>query len=410
MWLMLWLGINTGPWIFKKEPKHFIDWLHYIRTTFPFFVLPICTIAIIAKPLANPTRPNQPIRLWFFYGMLGLAACTVSPQPLNAAYWALSYLSVVVFCMYYNRSEAGLGSAVSLNHITWIITTGFLLLLLFYARADLFQDYRYGITGYGVTGRIQTIFNTAMSRSSGLARFGAVPGIVSLVFLMNCRGIFRIFWAVPFTGSAAMVYFMQSRGALIGFAFAVFIIFLMRPKTRRAGVILLLALGISFFFNLIPERRFEQVTQHIIRGQDEEGLRTMTGRTYTWKKAWGKIKQSPFIGWGPQADRYLFKEHTHNAYLYAFLTSGIIGVIAFSGALIWVWILVFRILRHGIAEKLGHQIPFLQTSGILAFFMIRSIPEASGAMYGVDLMVMVPAMAYIGILGVQTKSLVDETE
>ena len=35
---------------------------------------------------------------------------------------------------------------------------------------------------------------------------------------------------------------------------------------------------------------------------------------------------------------------------------------------------------------------------ILVFFTVRSIPEVSGAMFGIDLLILVPALAYLGVL------------
>ena len=56
---------------------------------------------------------------------------------------------------------------------------------------------------------------------------------------------------------------------------------------------------------------------------------------------------------------------------------------------------------RGFAERFDQKMFLMQTGGILAFFTVRSIPEVCGAMFGVDLVVMVPAVAYLVVLDQQ---------
>jgi len=409
LWVLLWFGINTGPWVFDNKPATFIESLHYIRTAFPFLVLLLSVLGFLAKRMQGRGSPSRPIRWWFFYGLIGLAACALSPRPFHAAYWALCYLSVILSVFFFLEHRNGIKAALHLNQLSWVVTTVFLLILLYFAKDALFVDYRYGVTGYGIVGRVQSVFNTAMSRSSGMARFAAIPGIVAFVFFFGSKGALRIVFAGVFAGAASMIYLMQSRGAIISFAFSIFLLMLlMGPKIRRIGAILMIFLGLTYYLDLIPEKRVQQVSRHLLRGQTEEQLKTMTGRTYAWKRATTKIKKSPVIGWGPQADRYLIKEHVHNTYLYALLTSGVMGTLAFIGGLFWAWIAVFRIVKKGIAKKLDQNVGFIQVTGILAFFTVRSIPEVSGAMFGVDLMLMTPAIAYLGTLDQFGKNILHE--
>ena len=153
------------------------------------------------------------------------------------------------------------------------------------------------------------------------------------------------------------------------------------------------AAGLALAANLVPQ----SVVDHIERGEDSAELASLTGRTRDWETATEYIAKSPLVGWGAEADRWLFDTHVHNAYLYAAMQSGVPGALLFAGGLVWVWIGVWRVATSGIAERLGSA-SFAQCLGLLAFFTVRSIPEVSGAMFAVDLMVMLPAMAYITVL------------
>jgi O-antigen ligase len=108
--------------------------------------------------------------------------------------------------------------------------------------------------------------------------------------------------------------------------------------------------------------------------------------------------KSPIIGAGPQADRILIGEHVHNTYLYAVMTSGFIGGIAFAGGLLYAWYLFIKMLSRGVADRFGQKTFFIQAGGVLAFFTVRSIPEVSGAMFGIDTMLLLPVLAYLSVL------------
>ena len=399
MIMAVWLGVNTGPWVLKKTPISILEWIHYLRTLFPITVIILTSFAFFGRENRNKTY-SEATTWWLMYGLISLITCINSPRPIDATYWALNYLAVFAAITYYIREGNRLVKTIFLNYLNWIITALFLIILVFVARDVLFIDHRYGwITGYGVVGRMKGVADMAMSRSSGMARFAAVPGIVSFVFLLKSSNKYRLLWIVPFLFSATLIWAMQSRGAILGFTFALaFILIFLGTRSRIFGMAGIVIVLIFHFTNVIPDRVERYVVKHFYRGQDYEELATLTGRTRAWRHAWHQIKKAPLMGRGPQADRYYIKEHVHNTYLYALLQSGFLGTIAFIGGLVWAWFLFFKAILRKTAERLGQQYFLMQVGGILAFFTVRSIPEVCGAMFGVDLLVMLPAMAYLGIL------------
>jgi len=411
LWIVVWLGINTGPWVFKQTPSNLLDWLNYFRTIFPMAVLFIAFIIMAERGRFSNKATKGPVNLWLIYGLISLGVCIISPKPLDAAYWAMNYISVIAIVTVFLLAEDNLALAIQLNYLSWLVTALFLVILVFFARDTLFIDYRYGwITGYGIVGRMDNIGNMTMSRSSGMARFAAVPGIVAFIFLLTGSGLKRILWAIPFILSAALVWFMQSRGAILGFAFAMaFVMLFLGPRSRLFGLIGLITVGLLYFTDFIPDRAARYVKKHFYRGQTSDELMTLTGRTRAWKKAWRQIKKAPIFGRGPQSDRYLIKTHVHNTYLYALLQSGIVGAAAFTAGLVWAWILFFQAILRKTTDQLGQRVFLIQAGGVLAFFTVRSIPEVCGAMFGVDLMVMLPVLAYLGLLGQQEAKLATDS-
>ena len=111
-----------------------------------------------------------------------------------------------------------------------------LVIMLFVARDALFVDYRGTMTSYGIVARAGTVGDVGISRSSGMARFAAVPGVVAFVFFLSQKGLKRFFWLLPFFGSCTLVWFMQSRGAIVALFFSLsFIMLFFSPRIRLSG-------------------------------------------------------------------------------------------------------------------------------------------------------------------------------
>lgn len=395
-WIMLWLSINTGPWVLRSQPGDITQWLHWIRTLFPEFILFVSVIFLIL----HHNRAKLPInvKLWLYYGMIGFFASALSPAPIDSFYFGVAYLAVFAVTKIYLDKEDVVESAIHLNLLSLATMTIFLLIMIFFAKDVLFET-TLGTTGYGIAQRMPTVAEMPMPISSGVARFAAVPGVLSFVFIWFGKGWKRFLWLVPMLFFGWIVYFMQSRGAVIGFAFVVaFEMLFLGGKKRIVAVFFVVVFGGALLSSVIPGQWSKDVSDYMKRGQSMEEFRSMTGRTYVWKRGWQEILAAPVIGRGFQADRAIIKEHIHNTYLYALMTAGFIGGVLFVIGLIWSWLLFFLALKKSGSFDPKHRLFLVQAGGILAFFTIRGVTEVSGPLFGVDFMVMLPIMTYLGTL------------
>jgi O-antigen ligase len=250
-------------------------------------------------------------------------------------------------------------------------------------------------SGYGIIRKMPTVIDMPMSRASGIARFAAVPGIVSFVLFLRQKGVTRLLWGGVTVFCAALIYWMQSRGAVLGFVVAIaFVPLCGSQKARHLAVYLLVLLGLAAILNVIPE----EVMGHLTRRESVQRMGLLTGRERAWHNAFGMILQSPIWGWGYQSDRLLIREHVHNTFLYTLLTGGFIGGAAFTVGLLLAWRNFFRVLGNDAALRLGQQTVLIQVGSLLAFFTVRGMSEVCGGMFGVDYMVMLAAIAYLGVL------------
>jgi hypothetical protein len=125
----------------------------------------------------------------------------------------------------------------------------------------------------------------------------------------------------------------------------------------------------------------------------------LTGRTEVWKRGIDQFLETPILGMGFNADRLVLGAHMHNSYLQALIQTGLLGAIPFSAAIIYAWILLWRLVRkiNEITPTRKHLV--IQAAGILAFLSVRTITESTGAFFGVDWLLLAPVFLYLQIVG-----------
>lgn len=402
-WIALWFGINTGPTTLWSLPHSLIGWSHYIRTAAPFLALGLVFYSknYMHKKSSRKTVFPFSLKCWHVYGCIGVLSSFLSLKVMDALYWSLLYLCVfIVISVYINQSENALKEAIELNYLSWFMATIFLVIMIILAREKLIVEIHGSITSYGILDRVGSVGGMILSRSSGMARFAAVPCIISYVEIWSRNGWKKALWVFIFLCSASLIWFMQSRGAILSLGVSLsYITIFYTKRTRFLGILLLIILGSLAITEPILKKHFVYYRKHIYRDARQfDDLRSMSGRTYIWKKAISKISDSPYIGWGPQADRVFLRTHVHNSYLYALLQSGILGLVTYTVGLVSALWIIFIVVKRKIASHFGQKKFCIQCSAILIFFAIRSIPEVCGAVFGVDLMLMAPALLYFGLL------------
>ncbi len=398
---MLWAANNSGPWCLYYAPTSLKELIHFARTAFPLAVLPAALLLIASTGRKGSGLPG-PLKLWGFYGLVGLGSSSLlSPRPLDATYWAVCYLATLAALAAYLRGGRALQRSIELNYLTWLVTTGILALLCIFARHVLADAVEIGsMSAYNVQAEVGPVGGVGMPLGTGIARFAAVPAVVAYVMLWRDRVWWRrAFWAALFAAACLLVYLMQARGTNVGLAFALAVAtYVLGARARLVGAAAILLGAASVAIEFVPPETVDRVFFHLTRGQQASQLAEMGGRTYYWAEGWKQVVQSPVFGYGFQSDRYLVGTHIHNTYLYVLLTAGFVGLVPFVAGLAWAWFAAWRAFRRGLPKRLGQQAVFAQAVGILAFFTVRGIPEVCGGFFMVDLMVMVPAIAYLVVL------------
>jgi O-antigen ligase len=401
-WLLLWVGINTGPGNLDLDliEGSWTGFFNGVRAAFPILVLAAWIIHILLRKVRVIRCFTWPEGLWFYYGVVCLIASSYVEPWFDYAYWGFAYLSALAATEIYMQQSSTPERAARLNRLNWVFGAVVLGIVVWVARGALLEQTSMGISGYGILSRMATIGGMPMVRASGISRLAAVPAIVAFVLCGNTRGTLRFIWVAVFSSGAYLVWVMQSRGSLVSFAVAlIFVMFLMEGRQRWFVILAGLILGTVYVGGFVPDRIVHHLWLYSMRGEQDQELASMSGRTRIFDAAWQLIKAAPFIGYGPQADRQLtIVGNAQNAGLYALLGGGFLGGVGFIGGLAFSWVLLMRAFRRRHLMTKSERTTLLQVAGVLAFMTMRSYPENCSALFSVDLLLQLPARVYLGEL------------
>jgi O-antigen ligase len=390
LWILIWGGMYTGP--YKWEEIYTVyDMIHALRSFLPILSL-IFGILFFFKLRNNNYVKDMPeynrtgpLLLLSLYGIIGLVFFFLSPSPLEALYWALAFLApfVVVYSAFLMKDAySGLKKMFEVNFYLMVL---FSLVIFFGPIKDI-------ILGAPNTRVYELPFSLGTQTANGVGRFGIVAAIVSLIRLWQ-KGLRKgLLYLLIFLIFLINVIYSESRSALYGGLIALaFVGFLTGAFYGKKWRLVIYLLPVFYFFYLSAFKWRA--------GGETESLFNLSGREYTWGRAVETAMQSPLTGFGFHADRLLLEgEHTHNAFLHAFIQAGFLGFILFVMSFLLTLVIVGRvILKYQRTFKGGKRVDntFLEATGVLVFLMARAFVESTSAFYGIDLLLFVPALAIV---------------
>jgi len=383
LWLLVWGGMFTGIYNLRlsgglSDPLAIFQ---AIRALFPLAAVYLCLMwMLVRRP--GFTFFRMPAGFLFGYFAVGaVSSIFLSPNRMTALYWAGEYVAPLLVVWVAVEMPDPLDRLRKILYLNNFVVT-----VIFFA---LIPDVlRVGGSDEIFSQIYRLPFNLGDMKANGVGRFALVMTVIAFTYLI-CRRQRRskFLWGVLLLPALFMLAQTRSRTSLLGLA--------------TSGVLLVLILGIDLRFLLIgPAATYLVYLSGIkwrLHGHVEK-LMFLTGRDYTWRKGLVQIEHSPFLGWGFHADRLMLNsEHMHNSYLHSAIHAGVFGAGLFLAAIIAVWILI---LRSGLMKRVrrveGPDLPLLMQSVLIIGFLTgRSFFESTAAFYGVDLLLLVPAMAYV---------------
>jgi hypothetical protein len=374
--------------------------MNALRACLPPLVL---TVALLALVGARRRRSSWVERGFWVYGLIMLLSGILYEATFPHFYYGIGFLGVVATAELGLRGRDAWGFAVRLNWASWIITTLALAALLFFARDALYAPD--SDSAYGVLNRYQDQYGLGMSRSTGLSRMAVVPAIISLSFVLSGDIRQRLAAGTVFLGACYVIWIMQSRGAFFSFSGALFFMAAFGNRGRRAPFILYaVAIAACVIPLVAPPGAIEAAWSHVTRSEGTEAFARASGRYDIYSLLWEQWLQSPILGYGPEGDR-IFGCNAQNAWLYALMCGGVVGMVFFSAAMLAAWRALIVIAARASPLPSFERRMFQITGTFLVFCTLRSIPENNAAVFSIDQLLQYPAMIYLSLLAGRLKDL-----
>jgi O-antigen ligase len=382
LWGMAWGGVFTGLYNLTPLPSMHdpLALFQGARALLPVMAAYFCLLWALATRARFRFRLTS-LGFLCYYGALGLVASVFySPDKVTALYWGSAYIAPLLVAWFITERPAPLPI---LRTVLKLNAAVIVLLML----AVLPEAYRYGF-GRATRYEIYMLpFGLGEVRANGVGRYALVVLIIAFVSLATTSGKKRLLWLPLVLPALFLLMQTQSRSSLLGLAVVSTLFVLIKGFNLRflvAGPVAAYAIWVSGF---------------TWRAKGElSSLMFLTGRDSTWQKGLTQIGHSPFFGWGFHADRLLLEsQHMHNSYLHAGIQAGLVGALLFAAAVaaLWAFLVKSGVIRRIRAAKGPDQTLLMQSVLILGFLTARSFFESTAAFYGVDLLLLVPAVAYI---------------
>jgi len=382
LWLMVWAGMYTGIYNLTPLPSIHdpLALFQGARALLPIMAAYFCLLWALATR-ARFRFGLTSLGFLCCYGALGLLASVFySPDKVTALYWGSAYLAPLLAAWFITERPDPLPVLRTVLRLNAAVIICLML-------AVLPEAYRFG---FGRETRFEIYmlpFGLGEVKANGVGRYALIVLIIAFANLATSSGKKRLLW-LPLTIPALFLLMQtQSRSSLLGLAVVSMLFVLIKGVNLRflvAGPVAAYAIWVSGF---------------TWRAKGEiSSLVFLTGRDNTWQKGLTQIGHSPIFGWGFHADRLLLdSEHMHNSYLHAGIQAGLIGALLFAAAVAVLWAFLWKsgVIRRIRTVEGPDQALLMQSVLILGFLTARSLFESTAAFYGVDLLLLVPAVCFI---------------
>lgn len=384
LWLMVWGGMYSDISSFSWErlfgsPAGFVLTL---RPVMPLLAVIACLVILIRSGRITLSFTKGPILAISAYGLIGMFFFFMSPEPFVSFYWAALFLSTVFTAWTLINQDDPERQARVLMAVNVAIVA---VIVLYYFAGPL----RPILMGAPNPRLYRLPFGLGVQNANGVGRFAGVLALVALSRIRHKELYLKIPWLALLAVSLASLAVSESRTAILGFVAGSLLIVLANRKFAW------LVLGIPGIFYLLYLAWFVWR----FRGSFETAF-ILTGREATWHRVLAIAIRSPLAGHGFHADRLMFEgEHVHMAYLHSLIQSGVLGALLFAATMVGLW---WILVKNRVLQRLAFlegEPNFLMTESVavLGFMTVRSFFESTAAFYGVDLLLLMPCLAFIQV-------------
>jgi len=445
-WLLLIFSLNTTPseiFYFGQSFSHSVNSLRILFPLINSFIIVVIFGIYLKNNLFNLIQKKNLICflliLIFIFQFIGLFTTSDRDFSFDNLYLPiLGISSIIVLTLTSNFLKK--------KKLVEIFTYAILLFIAAVTMVVLYLTFKkYGFFGmiliYNFIDPNDTFSNQVLPRITGLARMIGILNILIIVYLIKKNLLQNKLYLFLILILSTILFFIQSRGAILCFYSVVLIIIFFQLKIfsdKLKLFTIVLFFPICFHYVIMSNEKLNKIFQKNIQEQyqiklnttmiksgevlnlenneekedepllyDTSKIRiynnlTSSGRTFLWKSLIVNFDKKKIFGYGPQADRFLLGEglekelgygnNVSNAILYTFGSSGYFGLIIIL--LIYFYSIFFLYSKIFIEKILHKKNKFLETLSIyfIVFILIRSLFENSFAYFGLDFLLFIAAI------------------
>ena len=316
--------------------------------------------------------------IFFFFSLWGATSTLWSIAPAVTLYKSLEYgAMLVLFALTVSWIRYGVREPhkrlIALKGIfdwNWFLV--FSLLISVYLGLLIWPEVgivpNKSLLGFSVQGALPAI------SANGVGQLAAIMAIVALVRVL-LQPKTRLIYAPLLAFSMVTMVLAQSRSPILGFVLAVIVVLLV---SRRFGALAIVASLVGATVLIYSQTIFE----FLRRGQSDQELMTLTGRTGFWESSLQAVSESPLTGYGAYAGgRYVVHgpvtsgdgpTTVHSLWIEVLVDTGLVGLLLVLVGLIATWLWMFK-LRSEAASTPVSRLLWFEGLGVLTVMSVRSV-------------------------------------
>lgn len=403
--MLVWFSLNAES---ALDDGSLISKIHTLRFSLPYIV------ALIAIGWMLHLRHLPKLHLWQI-GLIGYACVAIGSGLLTDHPREYLHFHTAILCCI---AVTALGVSLARTHediseqdvATSLLLSGLIILsavtALFFIR-DVFHAINLGVfQGYDIQPRAETDFGMHTPRPTGNARSATIIGMALMI--IYCSNIARhklVYIAASFC--VALLIFYQSRGSVLASLATVTVLGVVLSRdqwpsiTSVAKFTLASCLLFAFIVGtiLLGIEIADLWKPTAVKHANSELFRDFTppsigsGRLTHWHDGFMRFLDSPWVGYGAQADRVFLNQNVSSMIVYTLLSGGLVGLVF---ALVAIWqplngVYTLAVHKRISADKTGHG-PTLAALAIFTFLSARGLFENSYSLFNIDFLLAVPAI------------------
>ena len=393
--------------IFKDNKNlNFIDLINFLRHLSVYIIL-LFSIVIIFKNQIKTNNLEKTLTLYFISQCVGLFFTNNSIENLSFSISCISFIFLLTVLRHYLKStDYRLIVLIMMMILVSVVILSFTpnLISFFTGQSKLYgANYSESIL----------FFNKESPRSSGISRSLLAILLLNFFYKNNYKSE-NLFIA---TNTLIIFFIFLNQSRLIIFLTIISLLSILVIEKENNFINILKQF---FFYIIIPVILFysstliyyknytnleiknlenfnynKSVLEKKIQAEKEikkKYIREInfdnftSGRFEDWKLLFNKFQSKNILyGYGALGDRYLINQSASNGFIYAFVSSGIIGTILF---IISSLLIFFTVIKKLFFFTNGNSFQTKILSILVIIILLRSILEVSYAVFGLDFLIL----------------------